>query len=103
MQYNNDYRPEHCTQFSINAFNTPSIKKPTKPQHFLDRPGFLLKAPVPLNVKVSIIEGPERIASGWWDNKEIQRDYFLAQSDQGQQMWVFRTLDDSWYVHGYFI
>jgi protein ImuB len=69
----------------------------------LDRPGFLLRAPIPLNAKVSIIDGPERIASGWWDNHEVQRDYFLAESHQGQQMWIFRTLDENWFVHGYFI
>lgn len=109
MQYHDDYRPECCTQLSAKAVDSEAHKaihrkssSATKP-HFLDRPGFLLRAPIPLNAKVSIIDGPERIASGWWDNHEVQRDYFLAESHQGQQMWIFRTLDENWFVHGYFI
>ncbi|MFT5543297.1 MAG: protein ImuB [Glaciecola sp.] len=123
MQYCDDHRPERCTQLSAQAVNQSSNKganegfnkslnkasnnslqnKPSIPAHFLDRPGFLLKKPIQLNSKVSIIDGPERVVSGWWDNHMIQRDYFLAQSDQGQQMWIFRTRDDQWFIHGYFI
>lgn len=103
MQYQDDYRPERCTQLSTKPPNEHLKKQRTNTPHFLDRPGFLLRDPLPLNSKVSIIEGPERIASGWWDSHMIQRDYFLAQSDQGQQMWIFRTLDDNWFIHGYFI
>jgi len=103
MHYHDDYRPEYCTQLP-NELTTKHAKQSSikKPQ-FLDRPGFLLRAPIPLNSKVSIIDGPERIASGWWDNHEVQRDYFLAESDEGQQLWIFRTLNDKWFVHGYFI
>lgn len=103
MQFNDDYRPECCTQLSTAVQKKHAKNSIKNNAHFLDRPGFLLRSPIPLNTKVSIIDGPERIASGWWDNHEIQRDYFLAQSTQGQQMWVFRTLDDNWFVHGYFI
>jgi protein ImuB len=103
MQYHDDYRPECCTRLSAKTINKNQKKNNTSKHHFLDRPGFLLQAPIPLNTKVSIIDGPERIASGWWDNNEVQRDYFLAESHQGQQMWVFRTVDDNWFVHGYFI
>lgn len=109
MQYHDDYRPECCTRLSAKAVDNDShqainrTSNSAKKLHFLDRPGFLLRAHIPLNAKVSIIDGPERIASGWWDNHEVQRDYFLAESHQGQQMWIFRTLDENWFVHGYFI
>ena len=109
MQYHDDCRPEYCTQLSAKAVVPESHNalhrtsgSATK-SYVLDRPGFLLRAPIPLNAKVSIIDGPERIASGWWDNHEVQRDYFLAESHQGQQMWIFRTFDGNWFVHGYFI
>lgn len=103
MQYQNDYRPERCTQLSTKVRNTKAKSMPARQGHFLDRPGFLLAVPISLNSKVAILDGPERIASGWWDNQQVQRDYFLAQSNDGQQMWIFRTLDDNWFVHGYFI
>jgi protein ImuB len=107
MQYHDDHRPERCTKLSTKPFSEgfkQDIKsKKSTPNHFLDRPGFLLREPVQLNSKVSIIDGPERVASGWWDNHMVQRDYFLAQSSQGQQMWIFRTRDDHWFIHGYFI
>jgi protein ImuB len=103
MQYHDDYRPECCTQLFTKTINKQQKNNNLNKPHFLDRPGFLLRVPIPLNTKVSIIDGPERIASGWWDNHEVQRDYFLAQSHQGQQMWIFRTIDDNWFVHGYFI
>ena len=70
---------------------------------FKDRPGFILAQPETLSEKVTILNGPERIVSGWWDKEHIQRDYFVAQNNQGQQIWVYKTPEDKWFVHGYFV
>ena len=52
-------------------------------------------------------DGPERIESGWWDGADIRRDYFIAESPQGEIMWIYRDhrygVDDGeWFLHGVF-
>lgn len=47
---------------------------------------------------------PERIASGWWDNDAVYRDYFVAQVSH-QRLWVFRDVAQEpaqWFCHGVF-
>ncbi len=70
---------------------------------FTDRPGLLLPEPEPLTLDVQVIKGPERIQTGWWDDKNINRDYYIGQSKDGQQVWIFKTPNKQWYLHGYFI
>ena len=47
---------------------------------------------------------PERIESGWWDDKEVLRDYYVASSVRGERLWIFQEhcLDRNWYLHGFF-
>lgn len=66
------------------------------------RPSVLFPKPQPLNEKVDIVLGPERIVSGWWDDDNVTRDYFIARSSSGQWLWVFRTLEQQWFIHGQF-
>jgi protein ImuB len=62
----------------------------------------LLPAPQPLTDNVSIIQGPERLVTGWWDGDDMTRDYFVARSTTGRWLWVFRNQDLQWFVHGMF-
>jgi protein ImuB len=50
------------------------------------------------------IAGPERIESGWWDNSEVRRDYYVALNLRGEACWVYREHrgDQGWYLHGVF-
>ncbi len=76
------------------------------------RPAWLLRVPQPLHEQqgrpqyrgaLTFISGPERIESGWWDDDDQRRDYFLAENPQGQRLWIFRTREDAcWYLHGLF-
>jgi protein ImuB len=52
---------------------------------------------------VQITSSAERIESGWWDERDVQRDYYAAIGTCGQHLWVFqdRTSGD-WYLHGIF-
>jgi protein ImuB len=93
----NDHRPERANQ-SSNLFH--SQKNTGTPQPM--RPTFLLPQPISLNQKVSIEHGPERIQTGWWDSTEIERDYFIARTPQGQWHWIFRTPEQQWFLHGIF-
>ena len=75
-------------------------------EHIIDqklpRPVWLLNDPLPLP-KPEILQGPERIESGWWDGKGVARDYYLARHSDGVRLWVFQERQSKrWYVHGVF-
>ncbi len=69
----------------------------------MPRPVWLLDEPLPLP-EPEILEGPERIESGWWDGKGVARDYYIArQSGAGSKLWVFQERQSKrWYLHGVF-
>jgi protein ImuB len=47
--------------------------------------------------------GPERIETGWWRGRDVQRDYFRVAAEDGAQYWIFRDRrEDEWYLHGVF-
>jgi len=80
------------------------------------RPLWLLPEPQPLGEgmppryqgALEIEEGPERIESGWWDGKDIARDYYVARNPAGVRLWVFRERPrrgraaGDWFLHGIF-
>jgi protein ImuB len=70
------------------------------------RPGWLLPQPMPLRDRVQrVLAGPERIESGWWDDEEIRRDYYLVETSQGQRAWAFRIAGEQagpFMLHGWF-
>ena len=53
---------------------------------------------------LELLVGPERIESGWWDEGEIARDYFVARAPNAALLWVFRERGTAggWYLHGMF-
>ena len=72
---------------------------------FGPRPFWLLPRPSPLEREsVTLLAGPERIESGWWDGDDVRRDYFVALDSRGSRLWVFRERDGErrWYLHGIF-
>jgi protein ImuB len=46
--------------------------------------------------------GPERIATGWWRDRDVERDYYRALWTDGTQVWVYRDQRGRWFLHGYF-
>ena len=79
---------------------------------YLRRPLWLLREPqslalqhdAPATAGLTLLGGPERIESGWWDGHDIARDYYLARNAQGVELWVFRErlAPHRWYLHGVF-
>ena len=68
----------------------------------MPRPVWLLHEPLPLS-KPDILQGPERIESGWWDGKGVARDYYVARRHHGAKLWVFQERHSKrWYLHGVF-
>lgn len=70
------------------------------------RPGWLLPQPMPLRDRVQrVLAGPERIESGWWDDEDIRRDYYLVETASGQRAWAFRVAGEQagpFMLHGWF-
>jgi protein ImuB len=47
--------------------------------------------------------GPERIATGWWREADIRRDYYRAEWEDGTHVWIFCDLrSGGWFMHGFF-
>ncbi len=47
--------------------------------------------------------GPERIQTGWWRGRYIQRDYYRVETRSVARFWLFRRLSDgTWFLHGVF-
>jgi protein ImuB len=52
---------------------------------------------------VQRVWGPERIQTGWWRGRDIQRDYFRVETAGGARLWIFRRWRDGhWFLHGLF-
>ena len=106
-----EHRPEHawtkCTVKPTIA-QTPQFLSPWA----ADRPLWLLPAPLPLSSRdarrhyegtLEVRSSAEVIESGWWDEHDVKRDYFVATSSRGQRLWVYRDRDTGdWHLHGLF-
>lgn len=90
------HRPE-------NSWAQAKPEDPRQPLEFPDRPLWLLPEPMPLQLSgMPTLSGAERIESGWWDGGDIRRDYFIARTQQGAALWIFKDLcDGSWHLHGF--
>jgi len=52
---------------------------------------------------LTLLAGPERIESGWWDEDDIARDYFVARTSTDSLIWIYRErAGGGWYLHGLF-
>jgi len=85
-----------------------STKMPTS-----NRPAWILREPRALvgmndipqyHGALTLLAGPERIETGWWDGKPVARDYFVAQNPQHEVCWIYRDyrFGRKWYLHGLF-
>ena len=103
-----EYRPEHAWRV-LTAGERP-LRGDKCPGL---RPLWLIEPPRRLEEKMGVphesgplelLAGPERIESGWWDDGEIARDYFIARGSNAALLWVFRERGTSggWYLHGMF-
>jgi protein ImuB len=76
-----------------------------RPVWLLNEPARLQDSDVErLHRRPSLLEeGPERIESGWWDGKDVARDYYIVRQTGGARLWIFQERrSQCWYVHGVF-
>ena len=67
------------------------------------RPLWLLDVPQPVAIEdFTLLAGPERIETGWWDGAEhrLCRDYFVAVAKSGAQCWIYRQRTGSLHARG---
>ncbi|HJT97528.1 MAG TPA: DNA polymerase Y family protein [Rhodanobacteraceae bacterium] len=102
-----DHRPAHAWRFAEveiapdgmkvrDASGAPDLRK---------RPFWLLRKPIPLRGEpAGILAGPERIESGWWDENDERRDYYIVENRFGQRAWAFVPAGSisGWALHGWF-
>jgi protein ImuB len=106
-----EHRPESAWRVTdvLAARSSPYVTSPTgTPTAVMARrPLWLLHEPEVLPWALEhlrLIDGPERIETGWWDGREIARDYYVARDESGAELWVYRERlsPHGWYLHGVF-
>jgi protein ImuB len=107
-----DHRPESA--YRVEPVDRPAHRTDA-PLPGMPRPLWLLQAPVALAERdqrpwwhgpLTLLAGPERIETGWWDDHLVQRDYFVAEGDPAGWVWIYRTrtagTDGQWFLQGIF-
>ncbi len=107
-----DHRPEVANHWEARrqGVTGPPVLPPS-----VERPFWLLDPPLALRVSryrpvyagspLTLLRGPERIESGWWDARRMARDYFVAEDSTGARYWIYRERsaeDVRWFLHGLF-
>ena len=103
-----DYRPEVCNEW---VPLTEKYRKLDGDEVLEGRPFWLLPKPILLLMRgerpfygspLKIIQGPERLEAGWWNDQTAARDYFIAQGTDASCYWVYleRTQEARWFLHG---
>ncbi|PWT71024.1 MAG: DNA polymerase Y family protein [Proteobacteria bacterium] len=102
-----DHRPElawRCCEPGNSAISEGQSLP--RPLWLLEQPRRLSSAdgmPI-LDTPLALITGPEQIESGWWDDNDATRDYFVAADSNDRRFWVFHERSGSaeWFLHGVF-
>jgi protein ImuB len=99
-----DHRPDRAWRFVALCANRPAV-----PATSIARPFWLLHRPLPLRGRPArVLAGPERIESGWWDEGDQRRDYYVIETRDGQRAWAFVEAgripghDAPWTLQGWF-
>ena len=114
-----DAQPELAVRYEpLAGARASKSKQQFKP---LPRPLRLETAPIPIEVlavapygppsqfhyqcdyRITRHWGPERIQTGWWRGRYVQRDYYRVETAEGKRFWIFRELrSGNWFLHGAF-
>ena len=107
-----EHRPEYAwnTQSPLSDWSASTLAT----RDGIQRPLWMLPEPALLPVdsgyplhrgcRLTLLDGPERLETGWWDEQGISRDYYTAVNASGIRLWVFRNRQRTpdWYLHGIF-
>ncbi len=97
VRANADHRPEKSWAPAAPGEKFPHLKFPERPLWLLPEPRAMGSSTLP-----GIASAAERIESGWWDDGDVQRDYYIVHMSSGPDLWVFQDLQTShWFLHGF--
>jgi protein ImuB len=113
MALSAEHRPEYAWSKSAARPLSGAAQTAAKPSPWAQtRPLWLLPCPLPLSSSeahryyegtLELHSGPERIESGWWDERDVRRDYYTAVSSFGQRLWIYKDRRScDWHLHGLF-
>lgn len=97
--------------FGLHADHRPELASGTAmpkelPARLPPRPAWLLDRPIPWRERrFEVLSGPERVETGWWDDGDARRDYYVVQNGEGQRAWVYAAAGDQdgpFMLHGFF-
>lgn len=75
-----DHRPERASRWRAHAEGPPIVRPPEGAPPESARPLWLLPEPLPIEIAgYVLISSAERIESGWWDDGDVRRDYYVAE------------------------
>ncbi len=107
-----EHRPEYAwnTESPLADWSSNTLAKKIgskRPLWMLPEPHLLAEDdgyPLHRGARLMLLEGPERLETGWWDEHSIARDYYTAINAAGIRLWVFRNRKrrPDWYLHGFF-
>ncbi|MBT5030955.1 MAG: DNA polymerase Y family protein [Proteobacteria bacterium] len=110
-----DTRPDYRPEKQLALFSSEAVEAGKPTNHATDnlkdsRPCWLLDSAQRLGKLLrgwpagyERISGPERIESGWWDEDDMRRDYYVVQDTQSRHAWIYRDLEShEWFLHGLF-
>jgi len=101
-----EHRPEYAWCYSV-----PGDSK--QDSNGRQRPLWLLSVPRPLKAhngypllqgRLHLKPDRERIESGWWDERDMARDYYVATTKSGSCYWIYHELtgERGWFLQGVF-
>lgn len=112
-----DHRPEKQQCWRPWQDEAPSsagaAPAPPEPAAQWPQPSWLLNPPLRLAAlreqplyqgPLTLLAGPQRIETGWWDDAPCCRDYYLAHSRQAGLLWLYRErgaqTGTGWFLQG---
>jgi protein ImuB len=101
-----EHRPEAAWRLVEPGTGTAAAGDPGRPFWILGTPRELgCRGGRPwLEGPLDISGGPERIETGWWDGRDVSRDYYTARDGAGTRLWIYRERRSPvrWFLHGVF-
>lgn len=110
-------KPDHLPELANAWANYPdaATRNPLPATTGLrNRPFWLLSEPRPLETRqerpvyqgraLRLVQGPERLETGWFAGLHHRRDYFVAEDAEGARYWLYREREtgEGWFLHGLF-
>lgn len=100
-----DHRPERAFRRALPGRAADGHCELHRPLWLLPQPLALREGGLPrMDAPLTLLDGPERLETGWWDDFDVQRDYFVARDASGMKIWLFRERSGAkgWFLHGIF-